>query len=233
MLSIENLTVTYGEQEVLRQLSTRFEYNEIHGIVGMNGAGKTTLFNTLYGFKKAQNGRILLDGAVLDSRQIAFLETRNYFYPYLHGREYLQLLSLGKQDFDINEWNRLFDLPLDTPVDQYSTGMKKKLAFMGMLALDRPIVILDEPFNGVDVESNEKIRQILERIRSPKRIILLSSHIMGSLTGVCDRISYLTKGEMSRTFLQKDFGQLEEMLQELIRQQIEGTLDDLFGKIAV
>ncbi|MEO1623610.1 MAG: ATP-binding cassette domain-containing protein [Bacteroidota bacterium] len=229
MLTIDDLKVSYGDQEVLKGLQLQVEYNEIHGIVGMNGAGKTTFFNTLYGLKSPQQGSYALDGSPLHPKQIAYLETRNYFYPFLHGREYLELLSLGKAEFDINNWNRLFDLPLDMPVDQYSTGMKKKLAFMGMLALDRPVIILDEPFNGVDVESNEKIRQILERIRSPQRIVLLSSHIMGSLTGICDRISYLSGGELTATFERSDFGELEDMLQQLVRQQIEGTLDDLFG----
>ncbi len=229
MLEIENLTVAYGDHVVLQDCQLACSYHQIHGVLGMNGAGKTTLFNTLYGFVKARKGEILLDGKPIHNRQISFLETSNYFYPYLTGREYLELLALRQDNFDIEDWNRLFELPLDSLVDQYSTGMKKKLAFLGNLALDRPVIILDEPFNGVDIESNEKMYQILQRLKTRKKIILCASHIISSLTGICDRISYLKGGRFVKTYAPNDFPALEEELRILVHQKIDETLNELLG----
>ena len=227
MLQINALYVSYGEHEVLKGCNLSCAYHEIHGVLGMNGAGKTTLFNTLYGFMNSQKGSCALDGQLIDNQQIGYLETRNYFYPYLSGREYLQLLSLHTTAFDIDSWNRIFELPLDRLVDQYSTGMKKKLTFLGILALDRPVLILDEPFNGVDIESNEKLYQILERLKRQKKIILCSSHIISSLTGICDQISYLIGGQFVKTYAQSEFDSLEAQLREQVQQKIGGTLDEL------
>ncbi|MEM1320934.1 MAG: ATP-binding cassette domain-containing protein [Bacteroidota bacterium] len=227
MLRIENLLVAYGDNIVLKNLRIQFAEGEIHGVLGMNGTGKTTFFNTLYGFVPSQQGQCLYQDQPVQNRSIAYLETHNYFYPYMNGREYLRLLSLSNPDFAIDEWNLIFDLPLEVLVENYSTGMKKKLAFLGMLALDRPILILDEPFNGVDIESNEKIYQILKRIKGQGKIILLSSHIISSLTGICDRISYLSGGHFARTYLREEYAELELLIKELVRQQIDPTLDRL------
>jgi len=230
MLKIENLSVSYGEHLVLDRLNLNFAANEIHGVLGMNGAGKTTLFNAMYGFLPRETGECLLNEEVLINKNIAFLETRNYFYPFMNGREYLQLLALSNPDFDIDEWNALFELPLNRLIDQYSTGMKKKLAFLGILALNRPVIILDEPFNGVDIESNEKIYQILERIKDTGKIILLSSHIISSLTGICDRISFLSEKKIIKTYGKEDYPLLEKMIQELVRNKIDPLLDQLLKK---
>lgn len=228
MLTVSQLSFSYGEKKVLRDLDLSFEPGEIHGILGMNGAGKTTLFNVLYGFLSPEKGEVIAIGTAAQKHPIAYLETRNYFYPYLTGQEYLQLLSLGQADYSIQQWNQLFELPLDQIIDEYSTGMKKKLAFLGVLALDRPILMLDEPFNGVDVESNEKIYQILERIRAQGKLVILSSHIIGGLTRICDRISYLSQGVIRRTYTRSDFPELEEELREQVRQKIDITLGELF-----
>ncbi len=229
MLEVKQVCVNYGDKKVLRGLDLLFQAAEIHGILGMNGSGKTTLFNTLYGFLKPQAGKVEISNLASKKHPIAYLETRNYFYPYLTGREYLQLLSLRKPAYEIDEWNQLFDLPLEQIIDEYSTGMKKKLAFLGTLALDRPILVLDEPFNGVDVESNEKIYQILDRIKGQGKLIILSSHIIEGLTRICDRISYLNEGVIQRTYLRSEFTQLEKELRAKVHQKIDVTLGKLFN----
>ena len=140
----------------------------------------------------------------------------------------MDLLSGTDNQFDIEKWNKIFDLPLDDLIDTYSTGMKKKLAFLGVMALDRPILILDEPFNGVDVESNEKIFQILERVKEQGKIILLSSHILSSLTNICDKISFLKEGAIFKTYRREEFPELESGLREMVQQNINQALNDLF-----
>ncbi len=228
MLKITDLKTSYGGPPVLKGVSIDFLEGEIHGVLGMNGAGKTTLFRTIYGFKKKEAGTCALNGEGVDSRSIAFLETSPFFYSYMKGKEYLDIVSMANADFDFEKWNRLFDLPLDDLIDTYSTGMKKKLAFLGIISLDRPVMILDEPFSGVDVESNEKIFQILKRIKEQGKVIILSSHILESFTGVCDKISVLKGGEIEHTYAKDEFPTLESKLKEEIRIGMENVMDELF-----
>ena len=228
MLKINDLSVSFGDHKVLDYLNLNCLKGELHGILGMNGAGKTTLFRTIYGFKKKDDGDCIFENEAVSSRQIGFLETENYFYSYMKGQEYLDLLSGTENRFDIEKWNQIFGLPLDDLIDTYSTGMKKKLAFLGVMALNRPILIFDEPFNGVDVESNEKIFQILQRLKHSGKIMLVSSHILSSLTNVCDKISFLKEGAISKTYGREEFPTLEAELREMVEQNINQTLNDLF-----
>lgn len=227
MLSIRDLKSSFGEHEVLKGIQLEASPGEIHGILGFNGAGKTTMFRTIYGYKKKDSGTVLYQNEPISNREIAFMETDTFFYSYMKGREYLELLAMRNPSYPMDQWNALFDLPLDDLIDTYSTGMRKKLAFLGIIALDRPIWILDEPFSGVDVESNEKIFQILQRLKSQNRVILISSHILQSFTTICDRISVLREGIITQTYDKANFPSLEEKLRVEIQQNIQGTLDDL------
>lgn len=227
MLKISDFNVSYGDHHVLKNLNMECAPSEIHGLLGMNGAGKTTLFRSIYGFVKKESGTCNIGDKKADSKSIAFLETSPFFYSYMKGKEYLEIVSLANKSFDVEKWNSLFDLPLDDMIDTYSTGMKKKLAFLGVISLDRPVMILDEPFSGVDVESNEKIFQILKRLKEQGKIILLSSHILESFTGVCDKISVLKSGVITKTYTKIEFPRLESELKEEINQKISGVLDDL------
>lgn len=227
MLKINNFNVSYGDHQVLKKLNLELLPGEIHGLLGMNGAGKTTLFRSIYGFIKKDSGTCEIDAEAIDSKSIAFLETSPFFYSYMKGKEYLDIVSLANKSFDVDQWNRLFNLPLDDMIDTYSTGMKKKLAFLGVISLERPVMILDEPFSGVDVESNEKIFQILQRLKAQGKIIILSSHILESFTGICDQISVLKSGVITRTYHRQYFPELERELKEEINQEIGGVLDEL------
>ena len=229
MLSVKNISYAYGDNEVLQNLNLEVKPACIHGILGMNGAGKTTFFNVMYGLLKKQVGEMKYDGQALHSRSIAYLETNNYFYSYMRAREYLQLCAGKNSSFDIDHWNALFQLPLDYLIDSFSTGMKKKLAFMGVLALNRPVLILDEPFNGVDLESNEIIYQILLRLKQQSKLILLSSHIIETLTNVCDAVSYLNEGSFRQTFQKPDFPEMERKLRDKLQEKTGEILDQLMN----
>ena len=164
MLKINDLVVSYKEHQVLNQLNIEFAPGEIHGVLGMNGAGKSTFFNSICGLKTIDSGDCLYEGAWVNSDHVAFMQTNTYFYPYMQGIEYLELIAAQNPNFDPHHWNKIFELPLHQLIENYSTGMKKKLVFMGVLAQNKPILILDEPFNGVDIESNEKIIQKFTKI---------------------------------------------------------------------
>jgi ABC-2 type transport system ATP-binding protein len=163
MIAIENLSVSYGNHRVLENLSVVLPLHSVHGLVGMNGAGKTTLLNTMAGFIKPGSGTIQMKGIPLKRTDISFLETENFFYSNITGREYLGLFKSPPDVAGIDEWNRIFMLPLDQLIGSYSSGMKRKLALAGVLRQEKPVVILDEPFNGLDLESSRLLSMIIGR----------------------------------------------------------------------
>ena len=229
MLNVKNIAAGYGNIQVLNEVSFTALPGEVHGILGINGSGKTTLFRTLNGWLPKWNGQILLNNQALDISQISFLETKPYFYPYMKGKEYLELLKLKNANYQIDAWNEVFELPLDRLAEDYSTGMKKKLALLGILAQDRPLLILDEPFSGVDIESNEKFQEILLRLKQQGKIILLSSHLLQLLTDVCEQVSFLSQGSIQKTYPKSDFPDLENLIKLQIKSKLDGQLDQLFS----
>ena len=216
MITIKELTVGYRKGvNVINSLNLTINDNTINGVVGLNGAGKTTLFNAVFGLIKKSSGDILLDGQVLTKKEIAYLPTENYFYSFITGREYLSLFD----NSDIDEWNKLFKLPLDTIIDDYSTGMKKKLALLGVIRQNKPIMILDEPFNGLDMESSQILRLILQRLKETGKTLILSSHILDSLTNVCDCIHYLESGIVKQSRDKAQFKELETELFSIVADE--------------
>ncbi len=192
MIIIKDLSFLYTKNEpILDNLCWEIETSNIHGLVGLNGAGKTTLFHIMYGFYKEKKDSILYKDLPLSKKNISLLETSNFFYTKITGMEYLRLFSVNNLKFDIDLWNDIFNLPLKKYISTYSSGMKKKLAFLGNLALDRSIVLLDEPFNGVDIETVQKFKLIINKLKEKGKTIIITSHILESLTSICDTISYL------------------------------------------
>ena len=210
MIAIENLSVSFGDHRVLEGLSVSLPDHSIHGLVGMNGAGKTTLLNTMAGFIRPGAGTILMQGMALRRSDLAFLETENFFYSYITGREYLGLFKSPAGVPGIDEWNRMFRLPLDQLIDSYSSGMKRKLALAGVLRQDKPLVILDEPFNGLDLESSRLLSLIIARLKELGKTVLVTSHILGSLTGICDHIHLLHDGKIRFSRDRDHFTNLEQ-----------------------
>jgi len=210
MIRIKNLSVSYDKNIVLKDLTVDFNQQQIHGIVGLNGAGKTTLLRAIYGLKNIDSGEILIPD-IGSKKPIAFLETVNYFYPKITGFEYLKLINSGNEK-DIELYNSLFDLPLNKLIEHYSTGMRKKLAFMGVLSLKRPIILLDEPFNGIDLDSYETMKRIIVELRERDKLILITSHILESLTSICDCIHVLNNKIISKTYFRNEFNQMESDL---------------------
>ena len=120
-------------------------------------------------------------------------------------------------------------LPLDTIIDDYSTGMKKKLALMGILKQNKPIMILDEPFNGLDIETCRIIRQILLKLKERDKTIIITSHIIETLTNLCDYIHYLEKGKIKYTKNKNDFKEFERELFASIENKNEELIKELIG----
>src|SRR5690554_5023096 len=130
MIEIENLKKSFGKDVVLKEINLRISPGHIVGLVGFNGAGKTTFFNILAGFIKPDSGRFLMAGEIINTRRIKYLETNNFFYSRLTAREYLDIFPTTNPKFELESINRLLNLPLDDLIENFSTGMKKKVALV-------------------------------------------------------------------------------------------------------
>lgn len=229
MIKIDNLKVNYGNNNVLNELCLEISSNTIHGLVGLNGSGKTTLLNTIYGLKSKVLGTIQCNDEDIKRNDIAYLETINYFYPRITGKEYLNIFKTQNPIFDIDKWNTLFDLPLNKLIDDYSTGMKKKLALMGIICLNREVLILDEPFNGIDLETVQKIKTLLLKLKT-KKTIIITSHILESLLPICDSISYLNDGKIEFTKKKKNFNEIENDIFAMHQDSLDKKIQELIGQ---
>lgn len=228
MLTIRNLQVEYNKGiRILKGIDLSMEPGKIHGLVGLNGAGKTTLLNTLYAFIRPVEGSVEYNGKLLQRRDIAYLEAENYFYPYMTGREYLSLFPAGEDGFQIENWQKLFPLPLDDITENYSTGMKKKLALMAILKLDKPVIILDEPFNGLDLESAHILTLILQQLRKKEKTVLVTSHVFETLTSSCDYIHHINKGTIEQSYSKEQFGMLQQLLYSTIEDEASEQVKEL------
>lgn len=212
MIELKNLCLAYGSHLVVDELTVTWTVPGIHGIAGLNGAGKTTLFNAVAGYKKPVSGSLHFGQRTLLKEDVFFLETSPYFYPNITGNEYLSLFSQTRINFDGKQLSEVFQLPLDDLVDHYSTGMKKKLAILAMLKKDKPIYLLDEPFNGLDLESNHVLEVLLTLLKERGKTILISSHILDPLLRICDDIHLLKGGRLEQNFSKENFENVEQAL---------------------
>lgn len=224
MISLENVQKFYGKNEVLKNVSLQFEFGKVYGIVGENGAGKSTLFKCIANLE-TYDGTINYSKGILKNH-LGFLETNPSMLSKITGREYLRLFCFARniQVKNFQDKN-VFDLPLDQYADTYSTGMKKKLALTAILLQKNDIFILDEPYNGVDIQSNLLLNKIILKLKEQGKIVLLSSHIFSSLQETCDRLIHLKNGEIKQTFERGEFGTLEDELKANI---IQDNLDKLW-----
>lgn len=221
MIQIENLSKKYGNKVVLQSINLHFESGKVYGLVGENGAGKTTLFNCIAGLE-TYDGEIKSDLPILKNH-LGLLVTEPYFFPKITGKEYIQLLCNARNINTIDfEKNNIFDLPLNEYASKYSTGMKKKLALTAILLQENKYFILDEPFNGVDIQSNIIITEIIHKLKELGKIIIISSHIFSTLNDTCDEIMILENNSISKRVLKSDFYQLEnEMKKNSIGNKID------------
>jgi ABC-2 type transport system ATP-binding protein len=214
MITIENLAKSFGTHEVLKNINLTFEKGRVYGIVGENGSGKTTLFRCIAGLEK-YNGTIRSDFDKLKNH-LGFLQTEPYFFSKITGGEYLQLFcnarNIRENNFDVKN---IFDLPLNQYAITYSTGMKKKLALTAILLQNNAVFILDEPFNGVDIQSNILITEIIHQLRLMDKTIIISSHIFSTLNDTCDEIHLLRDGVFIKKVIKEEFGQLEQEMKEI------------------
>ena len=224
MIKIKELSKLFGNKEVLKNLSMEFSKGNVYGIVGENGAGKTTLFRCIAGLE-SYSGEIISDVMPLKNH-LGLLLTEPFFFTMMTGREYIRLLcnARGKTNVDIDNKN-IFDLPLEQYASTYSTGMKKKLAITAILLQENEYFILDEPFNGVDIQSNIILTEIILKLKELNKIVIISSHIFSTLSDTCDEIHLLRKGEQIKSVNKTGFKDLEQEMKEITIGNLIKNLD--------
>lgn len=213
MIKIERLSKFYGKKQVLNTVSLEFKKGKVYGIVGENGAGKTTLFKCISGLEM-YSGKVSSDFKKLKNH-LGLLLTEPFFFSKMTGKEYIQLLANAREIKLSNiEDKNIFDLPLNQYASSYSTGMKKKLALTAILLQKNDVFVLDEPFNGVDIQGNLIISEIIKRVKELKKTVIISSHIFSTLANTCDEIYLMKNGEIIKKVNQVDFDNLEMEIKE-------------------
>ena len=223
MITLKNISKSFGHIKVLKDINFQFEEGKTYGIVGENGAGKTTLFKCITGLEKCTGS--VKSNLVPIKNYLGYLETEPFFFEKMTGREYIQMLcnarDIKKNDF---EAKNIFDLPLNQYAETYSTGMKKKLALTAILLQQNDCFILDEPFNGVDIQSNLIIIEIIKELKKLNKTILISSHIFSTLSDCCDEIILLSEGVFSKVVKPDQFGDFEN---EMNKRTIGNSISKL------
>jgi ABC-type multidrug transport system ATPase subunit len=210
LVEVDHVTKSFGDKIALEDISFSVPAGQICGLLGPNGAGKTTLFRLLMGILKATEGRLLVDGCdafddrVEVKRLIGFLPDEPVFYSYLAGREVLEL-SAAMHGLDVAAtMNGLAPViaklrlseDIDKYAEDYSRGMKKKLGLL-LALLHRPkLLVLDEPTNGLDVESTHLFYDLIQEESKRGATVLFSTHLMDHVTKLCSHAVIINEGEL-------------------------------------
>ena len=212
MLDLINLKKNYGRHEVLKDINLHFPKGEVAGIAGSNGAGKTTLFRCICGLEAPDSGQVIYQGKDLKD-VLGFLPTTPWFFSKMTAKEYLHLLCNARNVIhpDFDAFN-VFELPLGAYAENFSTGMKKKLALTGLLLQGNEVFVLDEPFNGVDLQGNFLMNDLIRKLKNLHKIVLLSSHIFSTLRDNCDVLYHLKDGQIQVQYRKDSFDLIEKEL---------------------
>ncbi len=206
-ISVQNVSKTFGDTTVLRDVSREFEEGRVHGIVGNNGSGKTVLMKCVCGFLPPSKGRILVRGRQV-GRDMDFpddtgiiIETPG-FLPNLTGLKNLELLASLRRRVDkqgIRETIRRVGLDPDSkkPVGKYSLGMRQRLGIAQAIMENPSILILDEPFNGLDKNGVAHMREVIKGLREQGKTIILASHNQMDIDELCDTVCEMDAGVMT------------------------------------
>jgi ABC-2 type transport system ATP-binding protein len=160
-------------------------------------------------------GKVVSDLAPLKDH-LGLLFTEPFFFDKMTGREYIRLMCQArKKDAHNLDDRNIFDLPLDQYASTYSTGMKKKLALLAILMQENEYFILDEPFNGVDIQSNIVITDIINSLRDLGKTVVISSHIFSTLRETCDEIHVLDQGQFIKSVSKSGFQALEDDMKDV------------------
>jgi len=235
MLEARSLTKYYSRTPAVRNVSFTIQPGEILGYLGPNGAGKSTTVKMLTGLIEPSEGQIFYQGrTVYDDftafqRRIGYVPEEAHVYPHLSGREYLQLAGrlrgMPRRVLDpkMAEFLRLFGLWDDrhAPLSSYSKGMRQKILLSAALLHDPEVLILDEPFSGLDVTTALMLRSLLRGLADRGKTILYSSHVLEVVEKVCSNVLILRKGEVAA------YDSIDRLRELMSQPSLEGVFAQL------
>ena len=232
MLKIEHLTKTYGEKKAVDDLSLHIQAGEIYGFIGHNGAGKTTTLKSVAGILQFDGGEILVDGKSVRTqpleckKEIAYIPDNPDLYEYMTGIKYLNFIadifgvSAQVRQERIRKYADLFELTADLaqPIAAYSHGMKQKLAIISAWLHDPKLIIMDEPFVGLDPKAAHILKGMMRELCDAGGAIFFSTHVLEVAEKLCDKVAIIKGGKLMRSGTMEEVkgdDSLEEVFLEL------------------
>ena len=232
MLRIEHLTKTFGDKVAVKDLSLRIAPGEIYGFIGHNGAGKTTTLKSVAGIQSFDQGEIWIDGISLKQdpigckRRMAYIPDNPDLYEFMSGIRYLNFVAdvfgVGAKERQerIKRFGDLLELTDDLaqPISAYSHGMKQKLALISALIHEPRLILLDEPFVGLDPKASHQLKQLMGEICQRGSAIFFSTHVLEVAEKLCHKVAIIKQGSLIRSGTMEDVkgdDSLEEVFLEL------------------
>ena len=232
MLKIEHLTKNYGEKKAVDDLNLHIMPGEIYGFIGHNGAGKTTTLKAVVGILQFDEGEILIDGKSVRTapleckRDIAYIPDNPDLYDFMTGIKYLDFIA---DIFKVSETDRktrirkyadLFELTADLaqPLASYSHGMKQKLAIIAAWLHQPKLIIMDEPFVGLDPKASHLLKGMMREVCDAGGAIFFSTHVLEVAEKLCDKVAIIKGGKLVRSGTMEEVkgdDSLEEVFLEL------------------
>lgn len=219
MLKIEHLTKIYGDKKAVDDLSLHIKSGEIYGFIGHNGAGKTTTLKACTGILQYDSGEITVDGVSIKDdpitckSKIAYIPDNPDLYEFMTGIQFLNFTAdvFGVSAFDrkerITKYADMFEITADlgSPISAYSHGMKQKLAIISALIHEPKLIIMDEPFVGLDPKATHLLKEIMRDMCTKGTAIFFSTHVLEVAEKLCDKVAIIKGGKLIR------FGTMEEV----------------------
>ena len=205
IISVKSVVKKFRETTALDDVSVEFEAGKIHGVIGRNGSGKSVLFKCITGFMKPDSGEITVNGEKVNPlrpQNIGIIIEHPGFVSNLSGYRNLRLLAGIRKKADrekIRETLRFVGLDPDEKkaVKKYSMGMRQRLGIAQAVMEDPPILIIDEPMNGLDRQGVSEVRELLKKLRAGGTTVLIASHYAGDIDELCDTVSEMEAGRLT------------------------------------
>lgn len=212
MLQIKELTKLYGEKKAVDQLSLHIAPGEIYGFIGHNGAGKTTTLKACVGILQFDSGEIYIDGTsvkenpLLCKQKIAYLPDNPDLYEFMTGIKYLNFIAdifgvdTKVRKERIHKYAEMFELTEDLGqlISSYSHGMKQKLAIISAWIHEPKLILMDEPFVGLDPKAAHLLKQMMRELCDKGGAIFFSTHVLEVAEKLCDRVAIIKGGQLIR-----------------------------------
>lgn len=239
MLSIENVSKWYGEKCAVDDLSLHIAPGEIFGFIGHNGAGKTTTLKCVVGILGFDAGEIRIDGlSVRDSaleckRRLAYIPDNPNLYEFMSGMQYLNFIAdifevpMSDRATRIEKYASLFELKDDlvNPISSYSHGMKQKLAIISAWVHEPKLIIMDEPFVGLDPKASHILKSMMRSFCNAGGAIFFSTHVLEVAEKLCDKVAIIKNGQLIRCGTMDEV-KGDESLEEVFLELVESSSND-------